>query len=505
MPGAESRCRQALQLAPADAELLSVLGVVLLTQKRYSDAEATFDQLSAMQPDEPSHWSNLGTARRGARNLDGALAALARAAHLGANSADFYFNVALTHIDRRDFESARAVLAQALPLAPQDAEMRLHYANSCYERLKTDEALAALDGWERMDGLTGAVISGIGQLLMKLGVPQRAEVAIRRAIAIDPADPHSTLTLIQLLERTNRLSEAHQEMQCLESNPLSSQLGSDLKLLRAQLAQRAGDHATAIVLFGELLAESNEFELRHLLEFPLAKSLDAEKRFDQAFEVLLAAHRSQAALLQMTAPVLSARGAPSMVITRFGCDPQDVAAWDDAGAPSIEASPVFIVAFPRSGTTLLELTLDSHPALVSMDEQPLVQKALDDLTAEGVTYPEAMRGLTTEQLDRVPRRLLAPRSAACAARRRSTTGRQESVEYPATGCDPPVVSERTHRSRHPASLRRHAELLHAAFPHSGLRTVMQRSYGPGRGLSAHVRFLVCTERAAAAACHGAAL
>src|SRR6202022_3819038 len=90
-----------------------------------------------------------------------------------------------------------------------------------------------------------------------------------------------------------------------------------------------------------------------------------------------------------------------MMITRFGCDSDDVATWDASTPPTLEESPVFIVAFPRSGTTLLELTLDSHPLLASMDEQPFVQNALEYLSSEGISYPERMGGLTAAQLDTV--------------------------------------------------------------------------------------------------------
>jgi hypothetical protein len=171
--------------------------------------------------------------------------------------------------------------------------------------------------------------------------------------------------------------------------------------MRAQLAQRTSDHAIASTLYTELLNDCKEPQLTHLLQFPLAKSLDALQRYDEAFGTLLAAHRSQIELLRLTAPLLIARGAPTMTITRFGCDPDDVATWDDSTSPALEESPVFIVAFPRSGTTLLELTLDSHPLLGSMDEQPFVQNALDDMLGEGISYPERMGGLTAAQLDAV--------------------------------------------------------------------------------------------------------
>ena len=89
------------------------------------------------------------------------------------------------------------------------------------------------------------------------------------------------------------------------------------------------------------------------------------------------------------------------MITEYGCDPADVATWSAAGAPSVDESPIFIVAFPRSGTTLLELTLDAHPQLQSMDEQPFLQNALEDLVANGVRYPQQLGRLDAQQLDSV--------------------------------------------------------------------------------------------------------
>jgi Flp pilus assembly protein TadD len=396
---AQDLCRQALTVDPSHIEALCAMGFLLHSAHQYAEAEEVFAKLIALRPAEPEYWMNLGTARRRSGRLDEALTAYARAASLGANSADFLFNVGLTHIDREDYESGRAVLFQASELAPDDAEIRYHYALCCYERVRIEEALAALDHWDNLSGLTPELTANIGLLLMKLGAAERAEPAIRQALATAGSDPRPLLTLIQLLERTNRLDEAARLLPDLIGHPAVHTLGAELGLIRAQLAQRASEHAAASALFAELLNGCREPHLAHLLQFPLAKSLDALGRYDEAFDTLAAAHRSQIELLKLTASSLVARGAPTMTITRFGCDPADVAAWEDLTAPALEESPVFIVAFPRSGTTLLELTLDSHPLLASMDEQPFVQNALDDVLRAGVSYPERLAVLTAVQLD----------------------------------------------------------------------------------------------------------
>src|SRR5215813_10894356 len=76
----------------------------------------------------------------------------------------------------------------------------------------------------------------------------------------------------------------------------------------------------------------------------------------------------------------------SSSLTANSCDPQDVAAWGNDG-PSVEESPVFIVGFPRSGTTLLEQVLNAHPLLQSMDEQGLVLWAITEVTKQDIRYP----------------------------------------------------------------------------------------------------------------------
>jgi tetratricopeptide (TPR) repeat protein len=398
---AESSFRTALERDATNVNALGRLGLVLHAQQRFTEAEQVFVRLTELRPAEPLYWMNLGTARRCAGDPDAALYAFARAAALGMGTADFYFNVALTHVDRNDFETARDLLAKACALAPEDLEIRYRYAACCYECMKTEEALDALRDWCDRDDDPVGMAADIGHLLMKLGEPQRAEPAIRRA-AQTSKEPRVRLTLAEVLERTNRVDQASEMLAELERDSLvAAQLEPELTILKAQLAQRLGNHEQAVQLFRTALASCTEFHNRHFQEYPLAKCLDAAGRYDEAFEVLTAAHRSQLAYLQRSSPLALLRGGPPLAIAEHDCDPADVAQWDDTGAPGSAHSPVFIVAFPRSGTTLLELTLDAHPALVSMDEQPFLQNALDDLLQLGTKYPAALSQLSQAQLDSI--------------------------------------------------------------------------------------------------------
>ncbi|WP_129640946.1 tetratricopeptide repeat-containing sulfotransferase family protein [Peristeroidobacter agariperforans] len=397
LAAAEAQCRQLLGLQPGHIHALGLLGAILHAQERYPEAEVVFADLTRRLPREGAHWMNLGTARRGAGKYEEALRAYMRAAELGYTDADFYFNVGLTHIDRRDYESARVVLKKALDLAPGDALIRSEYIKACYESMQTEEALAAIRGWTDFSQLAPDQLADVGQRLMNLGETERAEQVISK-LAASEIDVHAMLTLAQIMERTNRLPEAQRLMERISSHPRAASLGNEMLMTQARIAQRVGEHEQTVELLRRALAGVTQVHDKHFALFPLAKSLDALKRYDEAFTALTEAHASQVAHLQLTAPMAVARGKPTWEIANWSCDPADIAQWDTASAPTLEESPVFVVAFPRSGTTLLEQTLDAHPQLKSMDEQPIVQAALDDMVAAGVRYPEELGKLTDPQL-----------------------------------------------------------------------------------------------------------
>lgn len=398
---AEAEARAVLARSPDNIEARVLLNASLQFARRFSEAIPVAESLIESAPQEPAHWMNLGSARRGAKFYDAALEAYARAAALGASGPDFAFNVALTHIERGDLDAARSLLSGAREQDPFDGEICFHYAQVCYETLRLDEASEALAQWHTLQRLDTTLIANIGLLLTNLGESRRAEVALRQARADKSAPTAALLTVISVLERTNRLAEARELMDRLLADPKSELQTPERMALEAQLLQREGKHSEAETLFTRSLPGKEEFHRRHLRLFPIARSLDALGRYDDAWRVLAEAHASQAESIQRQSPEWVLRALPDMSVTALGCDAADVAAWDHTGAPSTDQSPVFVVGFPRSGTTLLELALDAHPQLKSMDEQRFVQDALDELMASGAEYPRRLRDVSHEVLDRV--------------------------------------------------------------------------------------------------------
>src|SRR5688572_3765178 len=391
--------RKALKSRPAHLGALNLLGVSLNALGKHSKASEIFAELTRRDPRNADHWMNLGTVLKARQLHDQALDAYAHAGRLGEGSADFYYNVGLVHLAMGNFEAARTVLKDAARLASHDAEICLQYAVCCDETMRLDDALAALDGWQGKRGLTTDLLARLALLFMKLGDLRSADQAVELA-ARDPApDAEALLSMVQVQERTNRLQEARAGLARLKADPRSGALDAHLEVVEARLAERDGQMQAAHDLYAAQLARSGNVHERHRLLFPLAKTLDVLGRQDEAMAALEEAHRSQLSFLELAIPGAAARKGPSCRIADRGCETADVAGWDAAGAPVAEESPVFIVGFPRSGTTLLEQTLDAHASLVSMDETRFVHDVIDRMVDDGIAYPGSLASLTRAQLD----------------------------------------------------------------------------------------------------------
>ena len=396
---AVSHGRKALRTRPSHLGALNLLGVSLNAQGEYAKASQIFAELARRDPLNASHWMNLGTSLRARQRYEESLAAYAKAGELGEASADFFYNVGLAHVDMGNFEAARTVLRDAVRLAPDDGEISYQYAACCHETMRQKDAIAVLDAWPRMRGLTTDLLTKIGLLLMNLGELQSAGRAVELASRDPRPDDAAVLRMIQVQERTNRVAEARAGLARLKSDSRLASLGTDVKVVEARLAEREGRSQEAHDLYVELLGATRDFHLRHHYLFPLAKTLDVLGRHDQAFAALEEAHRSQVSYLKLTTPNAAAKKGPPFRIADFGCDAADVAGWDLTGAPAAEDSPTFILGFPRSGTTLLEQTLDAHGSLASMDETTFLHDVIDRMISDGTVYPAGLAAMSRSKAD----------------------------------------------------------------------------------------------------------
>jgi tetratricopeptide (TPR) repeat protein len=394
---AQEKCLRALDAYEHHPGALEVLGTILCSQGRHEEAVRVFNALTLLQPNVAAHWQNLGTVLRPAGRPAQSLAAFERALRLGSPTAGLLYNLGALQMDRLDYGAAHLALRDAVALAPRDALIRWTYARCCYDMGLGEEAVAAVEHWQTLENLSVEITVSIALLLLSSGAVHRAQAALRWLMAHPPATGRAAVGFALLLERLHRLEDARGVMRRLEPDDRSLNVESERLAMSAVLADRDGRHEDAHRDLTSALAKQHEFVRRHNLLYPLAKACDALGRYEDAYTAAAEAHRSQLAFLERVTGKASEEQSQLWALTASGCDPHDVAHWEKPRSLT-EGSPIFIVGFPRSGTTLLEQLLDAHPLLQSMDEQPFLMRAVARVTDRGINYPTELGNLSRSAL-----------------------------------------------------------------------------------------------------------
>ncbi len=398
---AERLARARLAVRPDDALAANVLGLSLLHQHQPAEAAVIFRALVNQHGGEASFWGNLGTALRADGRLGEAEDAYMRALRLRPADPQGLANLGFLHVESKRVVRAKELLLASLQLQPADTEVRIYAAQMCLECGDEAQARQLLQDWKSWQrALDGVLRVELAALLLRLGENTDGETLLRAQLHDPRTGDVARARLILVLERFNRLDEARA---LLAELPDPGRIGDpalreEIIESDAMLAARAGDVSRARALFEKLGAETTSGGRKEVDRwFLLAKWCDQMGDYPACMEYLRRAHEGQMKVAVQLVPELAEPGANPLNIIDFYVTADQRRAWKPVEAPATQDSPVFVVGFPRSGTTMLEQMLDAHPGLASMDERPFVQHVIERMQAMGLQYPEHLGELDAER------------------------------------------------------------------------------------------------------------
>lgn len=386
---AEQQCAALLLAQPDQPELLNLLGIAQLFAGAHARAATTYARLTTLQPDAAAHWNNLGLALRALSREPEAAQAFARAVELAPDDADALHNLGASRAGSGDVVAALDCFLRAYRAAPQRSASRLQAALMAFECGDNAQAEELLQDWPHWFEEDAEGLLDLGWMLAHLGHSAEGEALLQRAATIAANPTRARARLIQLLERANRLDDAHQLLRELPAaeDIDDDGLRADVLAAQAALALRVRDpHAPT--LLERLLGLATNDAARVATHFHLARCADRDGDTVVSMHHLVAAHAAQAATAAQLMPELATSSAPPLTRAARRIDAATLRAWPALPAPTSQESPIFVVGFPRSGTTLLETMLDSHPALAAMDERPFLQDLIDAVRRAGFAYPD---------------------------------------------------------------------------------------------------------------------
>jgi tetratricopeptide (TPR) repeat protein len=351
---------KAAHYLPNDAVAHLNLGNEYGRRGLFEDAQESYGRALSIRPDFAEACNNLANLQLESGRDDEAVANCRRAIAVKPDFAEAHENLAKASARLGRMEEALANYRRALALKPGSAEAHCNLAGALCAIGMLDDAVA---GYRRALLIKPDFVpahTGLGTALRLQRRTVTAEASCRAALAIDPRSAAAVKVLAELRADDGRFTEAEEfYRQVLVIDPDSPDAWAGLTRLRRMTTGDAAWLAAAQRILRPGLPPPEEMQLR----FAMGKYFDDVADYDNAF----ASYRRANELANKLGPRHDREHLSrtiDLIIRSHG------KAWIDRQRQTANPSgrPVFIVGMLRSGTTLAEQILASHPEVFGAGE-----------------------------------------------------------------------------------------------------------------------------------------
>ena len=446
-PRAKEALRKFLQDHPKHPEALDLFGQIACEQGQYDEATDAIEQAIALRPDVAHLHHHLGYVYFVAGKVDQAIAAYRRGLAIDANDAQTQNNLGVALKAKGNFAEAIAAFQSASRLSPELAFPQRNLAEVLRLQGKLDQAIVHYQQALQLSPADAESHNGLGLVFSMQVKLDEAVAQFEEAIRIKPDYDEAENNLGTLLKATERFQEAVALYErVLRRRPdfvtarvnLGSvlielgQFDEAIKHLEYAL-QINPNHAVAFHNLGDLaLTDQYVFSADQLerikslvanhkgqheetsaLHFTLAGILDKQQHHDDAFEAYLQANHAQYRVLKAAGAAFDPASHHQKVQQTIDVFGRDFFQNKTLFSNSLDTEiPVVVVGMPRSGTTLLEQIIASHPHAAGAGELEAIEQLIPQVPAllnSGQEYPDcfsraeapAVRSIAQDYLNRL--------------------------------------------------------------------------------------------------------
>ena len=329
-------------------------GNALQRLKRFADAEPSYRRAIELHPQFADAWNNLGTCLRELKRSDEAETAYRKALELAPNNPDTLDNLALALKDLERLDEAGDLLRRALVIESNSDKLYLHYGSVLLDQHKIAEASAAIERAMALNPNNHDNVNMMGRIAFDRGDLEDSLTFYQRALSLKPnlADAYNNMG--NTLKELGKLTEAQDAyLEALRLDPEYCR-----RLYQSRRLRNLQGRRSASCRDGNIGGQD-----RRLVEDrPYRSSISPSARRMRTPRII----RVRSGI---TSPAMPASARVSLTtrpraIGLFDCieavfGGELIKAKSGGGDPS--TMPIFVIGMPRSGTTLIEQIVASHP------------------------------------------------------------------------------------------------------------------------------------------------
>ncbi len=358
---AETIYRQILEDVPDHAGSLDFLGVIAYQKGRKDDATELINQAIRIDPSEAIYHSHLGNVLRDQGRLDDAIDCYRKAISLKPDYAEAHSNLGNTFVDRCRLDDAIACYRKAIALKPDLAEAHNNLGNVLRNQGNLEEAIVSCRRALAFRPNYAAAYNIIGNAYRDQGNQDAATESFNQSLLLKPEnniDAHIGLGGVCLDSGRLAAAQSHFD-QALAITPNHPIALAALSSLRKMTSDDLPWAEKAQHLLGGSLRPQEEMALC----YALGKYNDDTCQYESAFDYYAQANH----LKHQLAGPFDREGFKRFIDATISIYTPEAVGQRNTGT-SASRRPLFIVGMPRSGTSLTEQIIASHPDVFGAGE-----------------------------------------------------------------------------------------------------------------------------------------
>lgn len=387
---AVARYEKALALRPKYAEAHNNLGHALQMLKRHAEAASHYERAIASNPSYAEAHNNLGNALQALDRNEEAVEHYQQALAINPTYAEAHNNLASALSALERYGEAIPHCEQALAFRPNSLEARINLGNAL-SAMGNEQAIIHYQNALAINSTNVDVRQRLGSLLLALGRMEEAITHYEQALALKPDSVVAYNGLGTALQAVGRLNEAiHAFEKAIAVAPRTG-----MGYVNFAMATRLGADDPRFAAMQELSREMGSLntEDQIQLHFALGKVFADLGDHDRSFQHLL--HGNRLKRQQCNYDEANTLARFDRIQAAFSAE----LLRDRRGLGNSSCVPVFVVGMPRSGSTLIEQILASHPKVFGAGERRDFGRLATSLRGQdGSEFPECVSALSGDEL-----------------------------------------------------------------------------------------------------------
>ncbi len=387
---ADRKCRQVVTANPAHVDAMHLRAMIAMRRNEVTKAIDIMERALAIKPQDTALLINLGNMLMADGRSAKALARFLDAIEIAPHQEQARSGAGAILIEQGRFRAAEPHFRAVLAKSPRNVEALLGLARSLDEQARAGEAADVARKAIAIAPQNPMAEASLAGALKQLHDFDGAIDALRRAMDLSGRAPTHWLELVANLASFGRIAEADSECRALIAT-YPNFAPAHVRL--ATLVRKSSPEEIAGL---ERVLSRPDLPVRERIqvEFALGAALEGNGAYSEAFSRYDEGNRRA----RETITYSKAKMASGFAEIRSALSAQTLAAHEGEGHP--DPTPIFVVGMPRSGTTLVEQILSSHPEVVGANELEAIPRLFSDFVrSSGVpSAREAFSSATSERL-----------------------------------------------------------------------------------------------------------